>query len=84
MGTPCTEDHTGERYVIDGSCVDCETARRRVRAQDPDRRPVERARKTRDNLKRALNEFEEELHPERQRIFELESRRRNLNKLVNR
>lgn len=82
VGTRCREGHVGERYVIDGSCVECETARRRARAQDPDRRPIERARKRQDNLNRALQEFDEAFHPERQRIFELESRRRNLIKLT--
>lgn len=82
IGAPCADGHV-ERYVIDGSCVVCETARRRDRAQDPERRPVEKARKTRDNVTRALYEFDEEFHPERQRIFELESRRRSLLKLTN-
>jgi hypothetical protein len=50
-GNPCERGHT-DRYVADGSCVACETERRRRRAQDPDRIPIERARKKRDNAKR--------------------------------
>jgi hypothetical protein len=51
VGSPCEVGHV-ERYVQDGSCVACETERRRGRAQDPDRIPIERARKKRDNAKR--------------------------------
>lgn len=50
-GKPCSWGHT-DRYVQDGSCVFCETERRRDRAQDPERVPIERARKKRDNEKR--------------------------------
>jgi hypothetical protein len=53
VGSPCRVGHR-ERYVLDGSCVECETERRRIRAKDPDRVLVEKARKDRDNEKRSI------------------------------
>lgn len=52
-GDACSKGHV-LRYVKDGSCVACETERRRDRAKDPDRVLVEKARKDRDNEKRSI------------------------------
>jgi Zn ribbon nucleic-acid-binding protein len=57
VGSPCRLGHL-ERYVLDGSCVECETERRRKRAKDPDRLPIEKARKDRDNEKRSIERAE--------------------------
>ena len=82
QGTPCKRGHSGLRYVLDGSCVACERQRRRETAQSPQRKEYERARKRKQNLNRALEPFDEEFHSERAALFELESSRRKILKLV--
>ena len=73
MGDPCSRGHSGERYVRDGSCVECERERRRkARKQNP----KELARKRKQNQKRAVQGLDPDLAEKRAETFRLESERR--------
>lgn len=84
-GPVCRKGHGGkksERYILDGSCVECDCERRRHRRSRPKNRKKDLARKHVENRERAMHGFDIDLALERAKTFELESQRRQLLRMI--
>ena len=80
-GTPCRRRHDGERYVLDGGCVQCDCERRRAR-RDPSK---DKVRKKTENRIRAQKEFSyPDLKHERGEVFDRRSELLKLRKGISR